>query len=309
LIAGSAVAAALSDASPSGLRPADAVWCALAAVAVTWAASRASGLTVAVLAAVAAVVGVGGGWLPAACGLAALATGVLAASEKRPSRELAALSGALAVQALLRGPSFGFIGLPTLVAVAATLPVLVSGARRAPTAERRVARVTSLVVLAFVLLASVGAGVAALLARPDLRSAATDAEDALQILRDGDLDAAVAPLDDASDGFSGAASLLNGPLALAGRAVPLVGQHVEALGRVSSAGERLTTTASGAATSADYESLKADNGRVDLDEVRAMLEPVTASADAAIAAQQVVAAVRSPWLVGAVTSELDRLDD
>jgi hypothetical protein len=309
LIVGAAVAGALADADPTGFRVPDVVWCALAAGAVTWAASRASAVTVVVLAAVAAVVGVGGGWLPGACGLAALVVGVVAASEKRPSRELATLAGALAMQALLRGPSYGFVGLPTLVAVAAVAPVLVSGLRRAPSTERRVVRTASLVVVGFVLLASLGAGLAALLARDDLRGGASEAESALQLLRDGDLDAAVGPLAEASDGFSSASGILDGPLAFAGRAVPIVGQHLDALSQVSSAGDRLTTTAGEAATSADYESLKADNGRVDLDEVRAMTGPVAASAEAAVDAQRVVADVRNPWLVSAVTSELDRLED
>ena len=308
LIAVSAVAAALSDARPTGLGAADVVWCALAALAVTWAAYRASAIPVALLGAVAAVVGVGGGWLPALCGLAALATGVFAASEKRPSRDLATLSGALAVQALLRGPSYGFIGLPTLVAVGAALPVLVSGLRRAPSGERRVARLASLVVVGFVVLASLAAGVAALIVRPHLRDAADQAQSALSTVRDGGLDEAAVTLDQATGSFASATSVLDGPLAWAGRAVPIVGQHVEALQRVSAAGEELTTTAGDAASSADYQRLKADNGSISISEVRRMAGPVRASADAVVDARAVVAEVRSPWLIGPVASELERFD-
>ncbi len=308
IIAGSAVAAALADARPTGFGAADVVWCALAALAVTWAASRAAAVPVALLGAVSAVVGVGSGWLPAACGLAALATGVFAASEKRPSRDLATLSGALAVQALLRGPSYGFIGLPTIVAVAAVLPVLVSGLRHAPSGERRVARTTALVVVGFVVLASIGAGVAALIVRPDLRDAGDQAQSALATVRDGGLEEAAVTLDEASDSFASATSVLDGPLAWAGRAVPVVGQHVEALQRVSKAGEDLTTTAGDAASSADYQSLKADNGSISIAEVRRMSGPVRASADAVVDARTVVAEVRSPWLIGPVASELERFD-
>lgn len=307
IIAGSAVAAALSGAHPTGLPAADAIWCALAAVLVTWAASRASAPAVVWLAGVALVVGVGGGWLPGLCGAAALATGVLSAFDRRPARDLTAISGGLALQALLRGPSFGFIGLPTLVALAAAAPVVVLGWRAAPAGERLVARraVGGLTIL--VLLATLAAGVAALMVRPDLRDAGSSAEDALQLLRDGNLDEASQPLAEAADGFSSAADVLGGPLALPARAVPIVGQHIEALSRVSSAGHDLAEATGTAATSADYQALKADNGSIDLAEVRSMAAPVRASADAALRTEQVVADVRSPWLVGPVNSELDRL--
>jgi hypothetical protein len=115
-------------------------------------------------------------------------------------------------------------------------------------------------------------------------------------------------LDEASSSFSSATSVLDGPLAWAGRAVPIVGQHVEALQRVSAAGEQLTTTAGDAAGSADYQNLKADNGSISLSEVSRMAGPVRASADAVVDARAVVAAVRSPWLVGPLASELERFD-
>lgn len=309
ILIGAAVAAALSGAEPTGSLVPDVLWCALAAVAVTWGASWAGRLPLAWLGAVAVVVGVGGGWLSGAFGLLALATTVVAASERRQSRELAALGGALAVQALLRGPSYGFIGLPTLVAIAGVVPALVSGWQRSPAPQRRIATRTGLVVVALVAVGLLGAGAAALLARPNLVDAGDQAESALGILRDGDVDVAVVPLDRATDQFSDAAGVLNGPLGVVGRGVPIVGQHMEALGRVAATGENLTRTASVAASSADYEQLKADNGSIDVDQVRAMAGPVRASADSLLEARRVVADVRSPWLVGLVDSELDRLDD
>ncbi len=77
---------------------------------------------------------------------------------------------------------------------------------------------------------------------------------------------------------------------------------------MSDAGAELTATAETATRSADYEKLKADNGSVDLAQVEAMAGPVRASADAVLAAQATVDSIRSPWLVGPVNSELDRLD-
>lgn len=307
IIVGGALAAALSGASPVGSNAFDAIWCALAGAFVAWAASRADPLAVTWMAAIAAVVGVGGGWLAAGCGLLALASAVYGAWDRHPLREMAALSGALGIQALLRGPSYGFLGLPTLVVVLAVAPMVLSGFRRAPGGEQRVVRISVLAVAAFVLVASVGAGIAALLARGDLTSSGNDAETALGYLRDGELEQAVPTLDAATQGFSSSAGLLNGPLAFAGRAVPIVGQHVEALRRVASAGEHLTATAAVAANSADYQKLKADNGRVDIAELRSMAGPVRASADAIVATQRLVSDVSSPWLVGAVHDQLRRL--
>ncbi len=307
IVAGSAVAAALSDASPVGRRPFDVVWCALGGGLVAWAASRADRATVAWLGAIAAVVGVGGGWLPAACGLAAIATAVLASWDRRPEPELLALSGALAVQALFRGPSYGFLGLPTLVAVAAVLPAVVSGFRRAPGPERRVVRIGGTVVVAFVVVAGLAAGLAALLARSDLQGAGDSAESALGHLRRGDLELALPELQSATSGFDSSSSMLNGPLSWAGRAVPVLGQHVEALGQVSSAGHDLTATTAVAAGSADYKKLKADNGRIDVTQLAAMAGPVRDSADAIVATEAVVSDVESPWLVAPVADQLARL--
>jgi len=307
IAAGSALAAALADAAPVESRPFDVLWCALAGALVAWAAGRSAPLPVAWLGAVAAVVGMGGGWLPAICGLAALATGVIASWDRRPEPELLALSGALAVQALLRGPSYGFFGLPTLVALAAVAPALVSGFRRSPGGEKRVVRLAALVVGGVVVVASLGAMAAALMARSDLEGAGDDAEAALALLREGDLEMALPALESATEQFSSSSSVLNGPLAWAGRAVPVVGQHVEALRRVASAGEELTATTAVAAGSADYESLKADNGRIDVVELAAMAAPVRDSADAILATQLVVADVDSPWLVAPVADQLDRL--
>jgi hypothetical protein len=305
--AGAALIAATASAEPTGLRAADALWCAMAAVAVTWGAAWAGRLPLAWLGAVAAVVGVGGGWFPAACGLAALAATVVAASDRRPSNELAALGGALAVQALLRGPSYGFLALPTIVALAGAVPVVVSGWRGAPSSQHRIATKVALVIGAFVVLAGLTTAAAALAARSNLLDAASTARVALAEVRDGNLDQATAPLEASRDDFSSAAGVLGGPLTALGRVVPVVGQHVEALSRVASTGEELTATAAIASTSADYEALRTDNGSLDVEQIAQMAGPVRASADALVSAQQVVAEVRSPWLVDAVTVELDDL--
>lgn len=305
----SAVAAALSAAQPVGLGPADMVWCALLGAAIPLIASRAHRSPVLWAAGVAAVVGIGGDTVAkvSAVGLLVL-IGVVAVSDRRDRRVLALL-GALAVQALLRGPSYGFVGLPTIVGVAALTPLMWSAYRVAHGRERRVARTVALAALVVTLVFGAAAMVAALGSRTTLEAAADEAIAGLDLVRAGDTAAAADRFTVAAQGFEKASGGLTGVLTWGGSVVPVVGQHVEALRQVSTAGEDLAISAALTASTANYRELTADEGQVDLARVIALQGPVADSSATINDALDAVADVRSPWLVAPVSDELTRFDD
>ncbi len=120
---------------------------------------------------IAAVVGIDGDVAGKACAVVLVVLVVLVALSDRRDRLTAALVGAVAVQALLRGSSFGFFGLPTLVGIAALTPLVWTGWALARRRERRRAVVVVLVLAALVLVLSAGAALAAVQARDLLRPA------------------------------------------------------------------------------------------------------------------------------------------
>ncbi len=301
----SAVLAALSPAEPVGLRLADAVWCGLLGAVVPMAASRARRWALAWLGGIAAIVGIGGDGVATVFAVGSIAATLAVAASKRRDRLVGALLGAVAVQALLRGPSYGFIGLPTLVGLAAIVPVLVTGYRMARSRERRVARWGMGAVAAVVVVGSVAAAGAAALARPSLEDGRTSASAGLDALSGGDTPGATAAFVGASLDFGDANGTLSGPLTWVGRAVPVVSQHVEALQQVSAAGEDLGTTAAETASTTDYRGLTAANGQVDLQKIAALQAPVAEAAVTIEDAQAQVDALDSPWLASLVTDELD----
>jgi hypothetical protein len=304
----SAVVAALSPARPVDLRPADAFWCGLLGLAGPLMASRARRWAVLWAGGIAAVVGVGGDAVGIASTVALVVLlGLIAFSDRR-DRLTAALVGAFAVQALLRGPSYGPLGLPTIVGAVALLPLAVSAFQMARSKERKVARWVLGAVTLVVVVGSALAGVAALESRSKLETGADRAVQGLDLIRDGDTPAAAQTFDQASADFADASSGLNGLLTSVGRVVPVVGQHVEALRRVSTAGEQLSTSAAVTASTADYRDLKADGGRIDLTRVISLQDPVAESAATITTALADVAAVRSPWLLDMITTELDDFD-
>ncbi len=303
-----AVAAAFSPARPVGVRPADAVWAAAFAGLVALAGCRSKAGALLWLAAITAVVSVRGDAVAIGLGVAAL-LGALAliATGRRSAAAGGAVAG-VSVLALLWGPSYGFVGLPSIIAIAAVVPVLWEGWRSLGSASRKRTVIAGLVVGAFVIVGSALAGLAALSVRTTLTDAAQSARDGLGLVRDGKVEEAGPVLDSSAAGFAESSDSLNGILALPGRLVPVVGHQVEALRRVSDAGQDLASTAADAAERANYRTLRSENGRIDLTQMAAMREPVDASLAAARRAQQVVAEVRSPWLVGPLADKLDELD-
>lgn len=304
----SALEAAVSPARPVGFRAADVFWCALLGAAIPLIASRARRWALIGAGGVAAVVGIGGDSVGQASALALILLMLLVAFSDRRDRLVAALMGAFAVQALLRGPAFEPVWLAALIGIVALAPLVWSGRRMARGRERRAGTRLAFGIVVLVGIFTIGASVAALDARADLQSGADGAIAGVDALRSGQTPAASNAFEASAADFTRASSSVTGPLSWGGRYLPIVGQHVAALREVASAGNDLATSAGVTASTADYRSLTAEGGRVDLVKVRALQGPVSASAQTISSALATVAAVRSPWLLRPVTSELDRFD-
>jgi hypothetical protein len=284
------------------------VWAAAFAGLVSLAGSRSRSATLLWLAGVTAVVSVRGDALAIGLGIVALMGALtLIATGRRSAAAGGAVAG-VSVLALLWGPSYGFVGLPSIVAAAAVLPVVWQGWRSLGSAGRKRTVLAGLAVGVVLIVGSVLAGIAALSVRTTLTDAAQQARDGLGLVRDGKVEDAGPVLNSSAAGFAESSDSLNGLLALPGRLIPVVGHQVEALRRVADAGQDLAGTAAGAAEGANYRTLRSENGRIDLTQMAAMREPVDASLAAARRAQQVVADIRSPWLVPPLADKLDELD-
>jgi hypothetical protein len=302
-----AIAGGLAGAEPVGSPLFDALWSAAFSVVLVLAASRSRRLPTVVLAGLAGVVGIGGDGLGAAFGVLSLAGAFLVAFPSRRERLLGGLVGLVAGQALLRGPSYGFSGLPTLVAAAAVLPVMVSAYRMARTHERRLARRVGLVVVVVVALASGAALAAGAGARSAFERGADLAETGFDQLRDGDSESAAASFSRAEQQFADANEQVTGPLGTVGGVVPVAAQNLAALEQVSAAGSALAATASEVAATADWTAITTSDGTVDLERVVAMQEPVARSAVALDDAVATIDAIAPTWLVPPLTDQIDRL--
>lgn len=301
----------VSPARPTASTAPDLLWNTAFALVTIAAATRARRVPVVWLLGVSALVGVGGSPTGIACGVGALALGIVIAAmpstNGRFALALRAIGGALAVVALTHGPSFGTVWSPVLVATAAVVPVFVSGWRTLGARRRRSVNLALITVLAFVVVATATAAVAAVLIRSPLSVAESRSRSALQELADGETAGAGEGFADAATKFDEVHSIAAGPLGWTGRVVPVVAQHLTALRDVSAAGADLAATAERAASSADWRTLTASGGRVNLQAIDAMRAPAAAAAAATTAAHHVIDTVRSPWLVGPVSSRLDAL--
>ncbi|MCU0312369.1 MAG: DUF4012 domain-containing protein [Acidimicrobiales bacterium] len=301
--------AAASGPRPTGSRIADLFWSAAFGLAVPLVASRARRWALIWAAGVAAAVGVSGDTGgKVAAGILVVLLVALAVSRRR-DRVLAAVVGATAVQALLRGPDVEPVWLLPLVAVVALGPLVWSARRMARSHERRVATRIIVTTVALAVILGAAAGVAAVLARPDLQQGADEAISGLDVLRSGDSPLAAQRFDQSAASFDEAGTTLSSPLTWGGRILPVVGQHVTALDALATAGTELAASAAETASTADYRTLTSDSGTVDLARVGALRAPVADAAATIDDALGSVAAVRSPWLLGPVGSELDRFDE
>jgi hypothetical protein len=247
------------------------------------------------------------GWLVAPAA-AALLVAFAGAFPRRPSRTLGAVSGALAVQVVLRWPSLGFQGLTALVAVGAVLPCLVAGfLQLSPRVRRWLGRGAMAAMTVGVILA-VPAGVAALLARTDVSRGTAETQGALGSVSNGGTTSGRLQLQQARDDFAAAASRTDSWWTVGARLVPVVAQQRQALAQASAVARDVTAIADQEAAGINLAALRYAGGRIDLNRLRQLMGPLGVVDSSLGRAVHQLAPLNSPWLVSPIRSRLRLLD-
>jgi hypothetical protein len=305
-VVGTALAATVvSLAEPTGLRTSDAFWnAALVAVVATFGAT-ARRWTWFPPAGFAALIGDS-----RASALAAVAIAIAFVSVLRDTRSRArgALVAGLGVLALLRAGPIGFHGLSALLTAAAVAPVVVSGyahaGRRVQKRARRVAQVAGTVMGLMV----AGAALGALSVLDDVADGVRAIDGGMAAARDADDDLAAAELDQAARSLAAADSTLSSWFVSPARSLPVIGPNLDAVGSLAAQASQVAQVTSLAANEADVDALRFVGGRLDPEAVADMTDPLARVNDALERMADEVEAARSPWLVGLVSSRIDRLD-
>jgi hypothetical protein len=299
------VIAAVAPAEPTGTPLWDIVLKFCFGVTLVIAGARAPRWTPMVFAAVAA--GLSGVTIWAAIAwiglLAALATAML----QRRSRLLGAFAVALALQALLRLPAFGFFGLPSLVAGVISIVLLGAGYQYSSRLARKRVRwaIAGLAVAVFAI--GIAGSLTLLGARGDVERGVAAAQRGLDAARQGDTDLVVAELGVAERALVSAEDTASGPLGQGLRLLPIAAQHHRAVQVATAEGALIAREATAAVREADLGTISLRAGQVDLDALRAMAPRLRSTATALEAGAQRISAARSGWLVPAVRDRVDEL--
>lgn len=300
------IAAALSNASPTGTTWSDWLIVVTTVGVATWAGASTPWWTGAVVAGLAAAVALDP--LLTAIGLVAFLGGLIIGVQRRDIPLARAAVVGVAMNVLIRSELQGFLGLSTMIGVAAGVAVIVIGvARRRLRIKRRL--VIGLVVVAGGgVLAIGGSAVAALSARQGLTDGNSEARAALELLNDGDYRGAATGFDSAATSFADADDALSAPWAQPARLVPGLAQNLVAGSEIASAAAVATGDIGVALRVVDPEQLRLVNGRFDVDAIRLIQEPFRSVDDSISDLEAAIADVRSPWLISPLSTRLDDLD-
>ncbi len=298
------IGGALAGAHPTGTLVVDPLYSAGFAVLVTVTCSLASRSTWLVLSAVA--VGMSRTWLlvPAVVDLGVAFAAVFA---RRRTRRVGAAVGALASQIILRWPTVGFQGLTAIVAVAAVTPCLISAYRGLGRRGKRRVRLSLGLGGAAVVFFALPVAIGALLARSPVATGILDTKAALASAGGGASTIGTAQLRQAASAFATASSRTAGWWTKGGRLVPIVAQQGRALGGATNAAHDLTTSAQSEESTVNLRDLGYHDGQIDLSRVRVLAKPLSRLDGQLAAAQQQLATLGSPWLVGPIRSRLGSL--
>lgn len=307
LAVGAAVLAAFaSDAAPTATGWIDAVERAAAAGVVTLAASRARRWTL-ILGSVLATVA--SPWPQLLVGAAALFTGAVMVEKRRRSRVTGAAIGAVVAVLSLRLETPGPLGTESLIALAATVPILASGYQRASLGARRVTRRTIAVAIAFTVLATGLAALGAALSVGDLTDAVEATQTAVDLAGEGTGDEPAAAFEAANDHFRSADAMVGSLWATGARAVPVVGANLGAAQRAVEAGIDLTGAGESLVAGAEFETVQLPDGGVDLAVLDSFAPRVDTAAGALDAATAAMAASESEWLLPPLRQRLEEVQD
>jgi len=300
------VVAALAGARPTGMVVWDIILTFAAVAAVVWASASAPWWAPAAAVGVGAVVALD--LVITAIGAVGFLVGLSVGLKRRDQSEIRALTAAIAMNVLIRSDLEGFLGLSALIGICAGLVLFVLGVRRRPSQLRRIAWIASGSVAGFVVLALGALAITGVSARPDLTRGANSANQAIDVLNQGDYQQAAELFQNSADSFGRADNRLGGLLALPSRLLPGVSQNVGAGGDLATVAASGTNDAAQALRAIDPSTLRVIDGRIDVAAIAAVRAPLEQVQGALDDIDAVSSGVDSPWLIGRLQSELDDLE-
>ena len=296
------VVGAFAGASPTGLEVFDIAITALIVGAITWvsAATPWWALFIAAGGALATV----GDYVLSGIAAVALCWAAWVGTRQRTLRvSRAVIAGAL-VNVLLRSELELFLGASALIGSAIALLLIVTATKRRTRLHKRriVAATATLGIVVFLAVTAQGASVLA--ARATLSGAVDDVRAGIDLLADGDTDAAVERLNLAVRDMDWALSTIDAGWTQPARLVPIVAQNRRTLISLAADARALTDILATELDRIDLDALKPADGRIDLDQV----------ADVSSAAEQIVGSIEnlranlddadSVWLAGPVADQV-----
>lgn len=302
----SGACALTAGARPTGSVGVDAVLVFVSVSLVTWASAAAPWW--ASTAALGIAASIAGDPLVTAVGVCGFVGALVLGARRADSSESGAAVGAVAANVLIRSDLEGFLGLSAIVGVAVGLALVVLGIFGRSRQVRRVAWYVAGGVGVLVLGAVVGLGAAGVAARPHVTAGADAARAGIDLLNDGEYQLAADEFERASREFVEADGDLSGMLAAPARILPGIAQNVRAGSELAGAAGEALTDAAAALRDVDPSALRFVGGAIDVDAVRSVSDPLARVQQALESLQATTDDVRSPWLIGRFTQELDELD-
>ncbi len=300
------LAAALSGASPTGSTGIDVLMIIAAVALVSWAGASTAWWVGAALAGLAAATA--GDLVLTAISLAAFAGALWIGLQRRDVPIARAVVIGVGCNVLIRSELGGFLGLSAIVGLAAGAAVVVIGLRRRPRRLRRGVYVGLGSTAVILVLATVGAGVAALSSRGDLSDGNRLAREGLSLLNGGDYLAAADRFEQAAAAFDDADGALSAPWARPGALVPGLAQNLSAAQNLASSATDASADVAAALALVDPEQLRVVNGRIDLDAIRLIQGPFHEVQDSIGGLEAALDDAASPWLISPLQTRLDDLD-
>ena len=300
-----AIAAAFSPASPTGRPLVDSLLLAVFVGVVVYAGASAPWWVTVVAAGAAMAASVE----PLLIGIAAvgLGIGLYVGLRRRNTPEWRAISVGISMNVLAWAQLEGFFGLSSIIAIAVGVLVFVLGIRRRPKRIRRVAWVGATAIAVFAVLAGGAFAISARGARADLLDGEDQAEQAIDLLNDGEFALAADRFEAAAASLRRAEERLASPWGTASSVLPVIAQHRALAVGVSEAGSETTARIASALRLIDPDRLRVEQGTIDLRALSALAEPFAEIDEALDTLAGAVDIARSPWLVAEASDRLDSL--
>lgn len=302
-----ALGGAMVTSSLTGVVAADRCWTAALAAVITLAAVRAGRAVLVWTIAVAIAAGIGSPWVIG--GVVALVLLGASTQVRKGKSVLAALAGAAGAITLFHPAASVSSVMVTAAVLAATVPLVVSAMRSAALAHRRRIMIGGASVLVVLGVSVAVAAVVGLSTAPTLRSGVDAAHAGIAATRDGDLGPASESFATSRSRFARAATALDAPWLLPARLVPVLGANLDAARAMVDDGLQLATAAQTSVEAAPYDQIRLTGGGVDLSQVTAMQQPVAVLDREIAEVQRSLAAIDTTWLLPAISSRITDFSD